>query len=142
MVQRILVIASGSTVGLKGERMLCPNGCELRLVEGAATGIQAAIVGGFDLVLVSQTASSPAAMEILRQIKEAPSPRRNSQPFGQEYPFALQADRRTAGNHQDSCTMALPHGSNRLMCHPQQTCRSIPQSRLRIKLRPFVSWAR
>ncbi len=74
MVQRILVIASGSTVGLKGERILCPNGCELRLVEGAATGIQAAIVGGFDLVLVSQTASSPAAMEILRQIKEAPSP--------------------------------------------------------------------
>ncbi len=57
-----------------GEPTLCPNGCELSLVEDAAAGIEAAIGGGFDLVLVRQTASSPAALEILRQIREAPSP--------------------------------------------------------------------
>ena len=36
--------------------------------------MQAALGGDFDLVVVSQTAASPAAPEILRRIKEAPTP--------------------------------------------------------------------
>ena len=72
MVRRILLIASDSTLGLNGEPTLCPNGCELSLVEDAAAGVQAAIMGGFDLVLVSQTASPPTALEILRQIQGSP----------------------------------------------------------------------
>jgi DNA-binding NtrC family response regulator len=73
MPRRILLIAGGSAVGLDGERTVCPNGCELSLVEDAAAGVQAAIAGGFDLVLVAETASSPEALEVLRQIQGAPS---------------------------------------------------------------------
>ena len=71
MSLKILVIAGDCTSGLSYQRMLCPAGHDVHCYADVRTGVHAATAGGFDVVLVSDSAPAIDARDVLRQIKEA-----------------------------------------------------------------------
>jgi len=71
MSRKILVIASDFAVSLGCGPTPCLDGYEVQFCDDAATAVQAAAVGGFDAIVVSQTATESDSLEVLRQIKAA-----------------------------------------------------------------------
>ncbi|NUQ64659.1 MAG: sigma-54-dependent Fis family transcriptional regulator [Pirellulales bacterium] len=71
MSRRILVIANDSAVGLNYERALCPLGYDVQFFDDPSVGIEAAAVGGFDLVLISQGSQEFDLVDVLRDVRTA-----------------------------------------------------------------------
>jgi DNA-binding NtrC family response regulator len=69
--RKILVIANDSTVALSCEQALSPAGYTVLFFDHPAAGVRAAMAGGFDAILVGQTAPELKPLEVLRQIKAA-----------------------------------------------------------------------
>jgi len=69
--QRILVIDDEAVIGLGCRRVLCPEGHEVRACEDPQAGLQAALSGEFDLLLVDLVMPGIDGLEILRQVKAA-----------------------------------------------------------------------
>ncbi|MGA2032984.1 MAG: sigma-54 dependent transcriptional regulator [Thermoguttaceae bacterium] len=88
MPRKVLVIANDSAIGLSYQRTLCSDGYDVQFYGDPAAGIEAAIVGDFDVVLlrIGETTSGGlsqfghqaslgrdenGSLEILRRIREA-----------------------------------------------------------------------
>lgn len=69
--QRILVIDDEAVIGLGCRRVLCPEGHEVRTYEDPQAGLQAALSGDFDLLLVDLVMPGIDGLEILKQVKAA-----------------------------------------------------------------------
>lgn len=69
--QRILVIDDEAVIGLACKRTLCPEGHEVEFHEIPQAGLQAALSGHFDVVLLDLVMPGIEGMEILRQVKAA-----------------------------------------------------------------------
>ena len=69
--QRILVIDDEAVIGLGCRRVLCPEGHEVRIYEDPQAGLQAALSGDFDLLLVDLVMPGIDGLEILKQVKAA-----------------------------------------------------------------------
>lgn len=68
---RILVIDDDSVIGLSCQRILQAAGHEVPYFQSPAAGLQAALSGNFDIVLVDLMMPGTSGMEILGQIKAA-----------------------------------------------------------------------
>ncbi len=69
--QRILVIDDEAVVGLGCRRSLCPEGHEVEFHEDSRAGVEAALSGGFDVILVDLMMPEIDGLEILRRVKAA-----------------------------------------------------------------------
>jgi len=69
--QRILVIDDEPIVGLSCKRSLCADGHEVECYEDSDAGVQAALSGGFDLILVDLMMPGIDGLGILKRVKEA-----------------------------------------------------------------------
>jgi DNA-binding NtrC family response regulator len=69
--QRILVIDDESVIGVSCSRALSPEGHEVVYYEDPRMGLEAALKGGFDLVLSDMMMPGLDGLEVLRQIKGA-----------------------------------------------------------------------
>ena len=68
---RILVIDDETVVGLSCKRTLCPDGHEVVFCQDPQAGLQAALSGEFDVLLVDLVMPGIDGLEILRQVKAA-----------------------------------------------------------------------
>jgi len=69
--QRILVIDDDAVIGLSCKRSLCPDGHELECYEDPQAGLEAALSGGFDVILVDLMMPGINGLEILKRVKAA-----------------------------------------------------------------------
>jgi DNA-binding NtrC family response regulator len=69
--QRILVIDDDAVIGAACRRALCPDGHELEYHEDPRTGLEAALAGGFDVILVDLMMPDIDGLEVLRRVREA-----------------------------------------------------------------------
>lgn len=69
--QRILVIDDETVVGLSCKRSLCPDGHEVQFHEDPQAGLQSALSGDFDVILLDLMMPGIDGLEILRQVKAA-----------------------------------------------------------------------
>ena len=69
--QRILVIDDEPVVGLSCRRSLCPDGHEVEYCEDSQTGVEAALSGGFDVILVDLMMPGLDGLEVLKRVKGA-----------------------------------------------------------------------
>jgi DNA-binding NtrC family response regulator len=69
--QRILVIDDEPVIGLSCQRSLSPEGHEVQCCEDPRTGIQAALSGGFDVILVDLMMPEIDGLEVLKRVKAA-----------------------------------------------------------------------
>ncbi len=74
MSQKILVIDGDPARGLNYRQTLCPDGYDVQTCDDPAAAIRAAVSGGFDVIVLSQTSSGCNTREILRQVKAAHVP--------------------------------------------------------------------
>jgi DNA-binding NtrC family response regulator len=72
--QKILVIDGDPARGLSYQQTLCPDGHDVQTCNDPAAAIRAAMSGGFDVILLSQTSSEYNTLEILRQVRAAHVP--------------------------------------------------------------------
>jgi DNA-binding NtrC family response regulator len=71
---RILVIDDESVIGLSCQRTLEGEGHEVRYFQAPEAGLEAALTGGFDIVLVDLMMPRLGGLEILHQLKAAAIP--------------------------------------------------------------------
>jgi DNA-binding NtrC family response regulator len=69
--QRILVIDDEAIVGLSCKRALAPDGHEVASYEDPKAGLQAALSGDFDVLLLDLLMPELGGLEILKQVKAA-----------------------------------------------------------------------
>jgi len=69
--QRILVIDDEAVIGTACHRILCPEGHQVEFHANAQAGLQAALSGDFDVILLDLVMPGIGGMEILRQVKAA-----------------------------------------------------------------------
>ncbi len=69
--QRILVIDDETVIGTACQRILCPEGHQVTFHANAQAGLQAALSGDFDVILLDLVMPGLDGMEILRQVKAA-----------------------------------------------------------------------
>ena len=74
MSLKILVIGHDCTRAPGCRQMLDPAEYDVHCFPDPLTGVQAAIAGGFDGILVDEAQASPGAWDILRQLKDANVP--------------------------------------------------------------------
>ena len=72
--QRILVIDDDPVVGLSCRRALCPDGHEVECFSDPQAGLQAALSGDFDLLLVDLVMPDMDGLEVLKRVKSAGVP--------------------------------------------------------------------
>jgi DNA-binding NtrC family response regulator len=71
---RILVIDDESVIGLSCQRSLGAEGHEVQYCQDPAAGIQAALTGDFDIILVDLMMPGASGLEILMELKAAAVP--------------------------------------------------------------------
>jgi DNA-binding NtrC family response regulator len=69
--QRILVIDDDAGVGLSCARILTPDGCDVETFSDPQAGLQAALAGEFDVILLDLMMPGLNGLEILHQVKAA-----------------------------------------------------------------------
>lgn len=74
MAERILVIDDETVVGLACQRILGAAGYEVQPCQDLQAGLEAALRGGYDLVLLDLVLPGADGLEILRQLREAEVP--------------------------------------------------------------------
>jgi DNA-binding NtrC family response regulator len=72
--QKILVVDGDAPRGLSYREALCPDGHDVQTCNDLSAAVPAAVSGGFDVILLSQTSPECNALEILRQVKAARVP--------------------------------------------------------------------
>ncbi|MBN2293682.1 MAG: sigma-54-dependent Fis family transcriptional regulator [Pirellulales bacterium] len=68
---RILVIDDEPVIGLSCQRTLSPEGYEIDVYEDPRVGVDAALSGGYDVLLVDLMMPEMNGIELLRRVKEA-----------------------------------------------------------------------
>jgi len=74
MRPRILVIDDEAVIGLSCKRALRPEGYEVETHEDPQVGLQAALSGNFDLILLDLMMPGIGGLDVLRQVKAAEVP--------------------------------------------------------------------
>ncbi|MGQ9576638.1 MAG: sigma-54-dependent transcriptional regulator [Thermoguttaceae bacterium] len=74
MRQRILLIDDEPAIGLSCRRILVPEGHEVDVQEDARAGLQAALAGQYDVILLDLILPGTHGLEILKQLKAAGVP--------------------------------------------------------------------
>jgi DNA-binding NtrC family response regulator len=69
--QRILVIDDDPVVGLSCQRTLCPDGHTVERYQDPHAGLEAALSGGFDVILLDLKMPEIDGLELLRRVKAA-----------------------------------------------------------------------
>jgi DNA-binding NtrC family response regulator len=69
--QRVLVIDDEAAIGLSCRRCLQPEGHEVHCIEDPVKGLQAAIVGDYDVILLDLMMPRLHGMDVLKQMKAA-----------------------------------------------------------------------
>lgn len=69
--QRILVIDDEPVIGLSCRRILCQDGHQVEVFHDPQAGLNAALAGGFDLILLDLMMPGLSGMDILCRIKES-----------------------------------------------------------------------
>ncbi len=67
--QRVLVIDDDPVIGVSCRRILCPEGHEVECCEDPEAGLQAALSGDFDVILLDLVMPGTSGIDVLRQIK-------------------------------------------------------------------------
>ena len=67
--QRVLVIDDDAVIGLGCKRVLSAEGWDVESYEDPEAGLQAALSGDFDVILVDLVMPSLEGLEVLRRIK-------------------------------------------------------------------------
>jgi DNA-binding response OmpR family regulator len=71
---RILVIDDEAAIGVGCQRVLEPEGHEVQAFSAPEAGLQAALSGDFDIILLDLSMPGLDGFEILRQIKQSSVP--------------------------------------------------------------------
>ena len=69
--QRILVIDDEAVIGQACQRILCPEGHQLEFHQDSRAGLQAALTGHFDVILLDMIMPYLDGLEVLRRVKAA-----------------------------------------------------------------------
>ena len=69
--RKVLVIDDEAVIGLSCRRILCPEGYEVETCQDPLAGLERALSGDFDMLLVDLVMPSLGGIEVLKQVKAA-----------------------------------------------------------------------